>query len=123
MKDYYQYQNTGYKLPKEIYAKTVKTIRAYDYYQGVVNSINNRSEITEKDINNKITAEWYINSIDRALSVYVAVDLREAVFAHVARGVEYIDLEAIYPYSAGTLKRWVQRFVYGVAVEFGEDYR
>lgn len=122
MKDYYQYQNNGYKLPKEIYAKTVKTIRAYGYYKGVINAIENKSEIREKDMNNKVTAEMYVSCIEAALEKYVAREFRGAAFDHVARGIEYPELEMIYYLTTSSMKRWVQRFVYGVAVELGEDY-
>ena len=124
MKDYYQYKKTGYKLPKPIYAKTVKTIQSYDFYQGVVNSVDNKSEskVTVDDANNKAVAEYYINIIDKALQEYVVKELREAIFSHVAREADYIYLSEIYNVSVSVMKRWTQRFIYGVATELGENY-
>lgn len=125
MKSYYQYKNNGYTLPKPIYAKMVKTVRAYEFYKGVVNSVDNKSEIdiTEEDISSKALAENYIASIDRALKAYVISDLREPVFRHVAYSEDYIYLEEKYHRSRSVMKRWTQRFVYGVAIELGENFR
>ena len=78
MKSYYQYKKTDYKLPKPIYAKVVKTIAAYDYYQSVINGIKEKSEnaVTDKDMAIKADAEHYIESIDRALENWVIEPLQ-----------------------------------------------
>lgn len=122
MKDYYQRKKTGYKLPKTVYAKTVKTIQTYDYYQDVINKVNNKSvnKITQKDIDNRNVAEYYINVIDHALITNVHKDYQKPIFDHLVRAAKYIELEELYHFTTSTMKRWTQRFVYGVAKELGE---
>ena len=124
MKSYYQYQKTGYKLPKPIYAKVVKTIAAYDYYQSVITGIKEKSEnmVTDRDMAIKADAEHYIQSIDSALENWVIEPLRKPIFLHVARGIEYAALEDMCYVSASVMKRSTQRFVYGVAKEIGEIF-
>lgn len=124
MKDYYQRKKSEYKLPKPIYAKIVKTIQSYDFYKCVVDAVNSRSEtlVHEFDSVNRATAEYYIENIDDALENCVNEEYRNAVFEHTARNVAYDLLEKKYGISASTMKRWVQRFVYGVAVNLGEDF-
>ena len=124
MKSYYQYKKTDYTLPKPIYAKVVKTIAAYDYYQSVINGIKEKSEnaVTDKDMAIKADAEHYIESIDRALENWVIEPLQKPIFLHVARGIEYTALEDMCYVSASVLKRSVQKFVYGVAKELGEIF-
>ena len=54
---------------------------------------------------------------------YVSDEYRDAVFEHIILGIEYDVLEELYYFDASTLKRWVQKFIYGVAVELGEDFK
>ena len=124
MKDYYQSTRSAYKLPKPIYAKIVKTIQSYDFYRCVVEAVNGLSEATVRELDsvNRATAEYYIENIDDALENCVNEEYRNAVFEHTAREVPYSDLEEIYGISISTMKRWTQRFVYGVAVNLGEDF-
>jgi len=124
MKNYYQSQKSAYKLPKPIYAKIVKTIQSYDFYRCVIDTVDSRSEtsVGEIDAVNKATAAYYIENIDRALESCVHEEYRNAVFEHTAREVEYSLLEEQYGISVSTMKRWTQRFVYGVAVNLGEDF-
>lgn len=50
-------------------------------------------------------------------------DYRECVFEHVVNKVTYEILEEHYFFSISCMKRWVQVYIYGVAVELGEDFK
>ena len=108
MKDYYQYKKLGgYTLKEPLYRKTLHTIRCYSYYASVINDIDNKSETdkTENDIENRIVAQQHINAIEEE---------------HVAYDAEYDYLRRKYYISEGTLKRYAQMFIYGVAVKLGD---
>lgn len=124
MKNYYQYKN-DYKLPGPIYRKTVKTIQAYNYYSSIANTFRTGSihlQQVEKGVINSTHAQHYITAIDSALRDYVQEEYREAVFLHVVYRERYIDLEETYGISESTLKRWVQKFVYGAATYLGDNF-
>lgn len=125
MKSYYQQQKGGFTLPECVYAKTVKEIRCYNYFATLIERIAAKSEIniTEKDIENSVIAKRYVKAVDAALEHYVSDEYRDAVFEHIILGIEYDVLEELYYFDASTLKRWVQKFIYGVAVELGEDFK
>ena len=58
----------------------------------------------------------------QALTSHVREEYRLAIFNHIVEGREYKELEQEYGISISTMKRWTQRFVYGVATELGENY-
>ena len=123
MKDYYQYRNLkGYTLHDALYRKTRQTVRCYHYYMSVINDVDNKSDIikTENDIENRMVAEQNIKAIEEALYEYVKEEYRQAVFEHVAFDAEYKYLQRKYYISEGTLKRYTQMFIYGVAVKLGD---
>ena len=123
MKDYYQYKKLGgYTLKEPLYRKTLHTIRCYSYYASVINDIDKKSETdkTENDIENRIVAQQHINAIEEALNEYVREEYQNAVFEHVAYDAEYDYLRRKYYISEGTLKRYAQMFIYGVAVKLGD---
>ncbi len=124
MKSYYQYQN-GFRLPKSIYQKTVKTIQAYHYYKGIYNSLNHCSDPKNpsKKATDKVTAENYIRVIEESLKEYVQEEYQEPVFLHLTDQIDYLTLEYQYGVSISTMKRWVQRFVYGVATNIGDNFK
>lgn len=130
MKNYYQQKGMGFVLPQPIYRKTVNTIRAYNFYQSLSNQIDEDGEINksldkgkvERLAVNAAMADFFINAIHEALKAFVAEEYREAVLIHLADDVPYCELEEKYGISISTLKRWTQRFVYGVATELGENY-
>ena len=130
MKNYNQVKGGGYVLPPPIYRKMVNTIRAYNFYQSLSNEPDEDGEINkslncgkvEKIAVNAAMGDYYINAIHSALNNYVAYEYREAVLANLTEDIPYYDLEEEYGISVSTLKRWNQRFVYGVATELGENY-
>lgn len=124
MKSYYQFNNY-YTLPPAIYRKTVKTIQAYPYYSSIANSLKTGSAHLckiEKDVVNAAHAQHYIDAIDAALKDYVIDDYREAVFIHAVYRTRYAELEDIYGISESTMKRWVQKFIYGAATYLGDNF-
>lgn len=125
MKSYYQQKKNGFLLDDNIYAKTVREIQCYNTYKKIVRDINNKSpiDITENDVINKSLAEKYIEIFDNTLVKWVDEDYRECVFNHVVNKIIYEELEEEYYLSISCIKRWVQVYVYGVAVELGEDFR
>lgn len=125
MKSYYQQKKNGFLLDENIYAKTVREIQCYNTYKKIVNDINNKSplDITENDVLNKTLAEKYIEIFEAALLKWVDEDYRKCVFEHIVNKVIYEELEEYYFVSISCMKRWVQVYVYGVAVELGEDFK
>lgn len=125
MKNYYQQKKNGFILDDNIYAKTVREIQCYNVYKKIINDVSNKSEIdiTEKDIINKALAEKYIEIFNETLIKWVDEDYRECVFEHVVNRVIYETLEEHYVFSISCMKRWVQVYIYGVAVELGEDFK
>lgn len=109
MKAYYQSKKSTYRLPPPIYQKMVKTVEAYDFYKQLP-----PGSVPE--------AGRVLQAVDHALAVWVQEEYRQAVFLHVAQREPYFRLEKDYGISVSTLKRWTQKFVYGVARELGEDY-
>ena len=130
MKNYYQIKGMGYVLPKPIYRKTVNTIRAYNFYRSLSNQADEDGELNksldrckvERVEVNAAMADFFINAIHEALRDYVVAEYREAVLVHLTEGRTYGDLEEKFGISVSTLKRWTQRFVYGVATVLGENY-
>jgi hypothetical protein len=123
MKNYYQYKN-DFCLPKPIYRKTVKTVQCYDFYKSIANTYSVNSTCgTEKLTVNRMQAQHYVTAVDEALKNYVVEEYREAVFAHLLHRKKYADLEFEYGISTSTMKRWVQKFVYGVATYLGDNFR
>lgn len=123
MRSYYQQLKTDYTLHPAIYAKTVKTIAAYYQYKKIVDTVNNKSDITYDDVNERMVADCYIKAIHKSLRDWVNRDYRKACFDHVVKGIGYIELEEKYYLSISSMKRWVQVFVYGVAKELGEEFQ
>ncbi len=115
MKNYYQQKKTGCKLEPVIYAKTVKLIRCYRHFQKVVSSDEAKTKSGQ-------LAGRYIRTIDLALQRYVPEQYRDAVFAHLVDGVQYMRLEEKHYVSTSTMKRYVQVCVWGVAEELGESF-
>ena len=149
MKNYYQQKKGGWRLEPVIYAKTVKQIGCYRFFQNLIQSYDAESSAA-KDFNHdaassaakdtshdaappqeqtetahleRMAAEQYVRAIDQALQLYVPAEYRNAVFAHLVDGAEYTELEERYFLSASTMKRYVQVFVWGVAEELGENFR
>ncbi|MBQ9060164.1 MAG: hypothetical protein IJ128_03380 [Firmicutes bacterium] len=119
MKNYYQQKKGGWKLEPVIYAKTVKQIQCYRFFQKILEK--------EKQVSGAVVAEnpvaaKYVRAVDRGLERFVPEAYREAVFAHMVDGRSYADLEEACFVSASTLKRYVQAFVWGVAEELGENF-
>ena len=125
MKNYYQQKKGGWNLEPVIYAKTVKQIGCYRFFQQIVKDYESASPERRKEswVMDKVVAEQYLEAIDHGLERYVPAQYRDAVFAHLVDGREYSDLEEQYFVSASTLKRYVQVFVWGVAEELGENFR
>lgn len=125
MKNYYQKRSSGYTLHPQIYAKTIKFIKCYSFFTEYIQKIESMQKIklTENHIVNKNVAEENLNIIRRALEIWVASEYQEAVLMHTAYGYEYSILETKYNISCGCMKKWCQRFIYGVAVELGEDFQ
>ncbi|MGF6376695.1 hypothetical protein M2140_001773 [Clostridiales Family XIII bacterium PM5-7] len=128
MKSYYQPKRIGYRLPPPVYAKTVKFIQCYDFYVGLAN-VDERRSLTalnvEKVAVEKAQAEKYIELIEAALDNCVPAEHKDKVFGFVAREMTYAHLteydeEADIPKNE--MKKWVQRFIWTVARELGEDY-
>lgn len=120
MRYFYQQNMDGWNLPPHEYACTVHKMRCYNSYKEKVNKISNMSEqnITNKDIDEKLTLEGYIKAIEGGLD-YVPEEYKEAVFEHGVNGMYYVVLATQYHTSERTLKRYFQRFVYGVATNLG----
>ena len=114
MKSYYQQRKGGFKLHQRVYEKTIKDIQLYYLCQSKINLLEEKSDL-------KISAK-YKNAVDVALEKYVIKEYRDAVFEHIVNRTEYSVLEEIYYLSTPSMKKWVQRFVYGVAKELGEDF-
>lgn len=124
MKNYYQQQKGGFKLNPKVYAKIRKEIECYRFWEEKINQRESKSilNIPKKEFDNMILAKAKIDIIDKALINYVPEDYRKAVFEHTVDNAEYIDLEDKYHFTTPTIKRYVQRFTYGVAKLLGEDY-
>ena len=125
MKNYYQQKKGGWNMEPVIYAKTVKQIRCYRFFQQIVEDYESASpqRQTEDGLMDKVVAQQYLQAIDQGLQRYVPAEYRPAVFAHMVDGVEYSDLENEYFFSVSTMKRYVQVFVWGVAEELGENFK
>ncbi len=125
MKNYYQQKKGGWCLEPVIYAKTVKQIRCYRFFQQMIRDYAEAGmeERSKMDLQDVMIAEAYVNAIDQGLQSYVPSEYREAVFAHLVDGEEYIDLEDRFFISSSTMKRYVQVFVWGVAKELGENFQ
>lgn len=125
MKNYYQQKKGGFRLEPVIYAKTVKQIGCYRFFKQMIEDYDEASpqQRTETALMDKLVAEQYVRAIDQGLRRYVPEEYREAVFAHLADGAEYTDLEEQYYLSTSTMKRYVQVFVWGVAEELGENFK
>lgn len=124
MKQYYQTKKGGWTLEPVIYAKTIKQIQCYHFFQDVVETVSMMSpaKIRKRDIANKLVAKRYIRAIEDGL-LYIPEEYREAVFLHIVDHVEYEVLESRFYVTARSLKRYVQVFVWGVAEELGENFR
>ena len=124
MKNYYQQKKGGWSLEPVIYAKTVKQIQCYRFFEQIVQRYESASpdRRTEDWMTDKMMAEQYLEAIDLGLQHYVPAQYREPVFSHLVDGAEYLNLEEQYFVSASTLKRYVQAFVWGVAAELGENF-
>lgn len=124
MKNYYQQKKGGWTLEPVIYAKTVKQIRCYRFFQELVENLTEGSPTRQDEsrMADKLVAQQYLTAIDRGLQRYVPAQYREAVFAHMVDGTEYTELEEKYFVSSSTLKRYAQVFVWGVAEELGENF-
>lgn len=124
MKNYYQQKKGGWSLEPVIYAKTIKQIRCYRFFQSIIKEYEAMSpeRRTERSMLDKIVAERYMQAIEEGLRRYVPAEYRPAVFAHLVDDVEYTILEEKHFVSASTLKRYVQVFVWGVAEELGENF-
>ncbi len=124
MKNYYQQEKGGFKLPKEIYHHTRSFIGCYRFFQNTMDLNLNKSlvKITENDLVHIVQAEKHIKLIDEALINYVPKEYRKAVFEHTVDKIEYLELEEKYYLTTPSMKRYVQRFTYGVAKLLGEDY-
>lgn len=150
MKNYYQQKKDGWKLEPVIYAKTVKQIQCYRFFQKILAEEvftadglagdrpaeksfvqetqaeavcvqETRASETVEPAGRQV-AERYVQAVDRALERYVPEAYRDAVFAHMVDGKKYTELEETCFTSASTLKRYVQAFVWGVAEELGENF-
>lgn len=124
MKNYYQQKKGGWCLEPVIYAKTVKQIRCYRFFQQLVREYESaepgrRSEIDLRDV---MTAQQYVRAIEQGLQQYVPAQYRDAVFDHMVDGVEYYELEEKYYLSRSSMKRYAQVFVWGVAEALGENF-
>lgn len=150
MKNYYQQKKDGWKLEPVIYAKTVKQIQCYRFFQKILaeevftadglagDRPAEKSFVQETQAEavcvqetrasetiepaGRQVAERYVRAVDRALEHYVPDTYRDAVFAHMVDGKKYTELEETCFVSASTLKRYVQAFVWGVAEELGENF-
>ena len=116
MKNYYQQKKDGWKLEPVIYAKTVKQIQCYRFFEKIL------AETETSCVREETVAEKYVGAVDRGLERYVPEAYREAVFAHMVDGKSYAELEETSFTSASTMKRYVQAFVWGVAEELGENF-
>ena len=124
MKSYYQISKGGFKLKPPVYAKTVKEIACYRYFEETVKKINQKElqeKLTEKDIYKRATAKLYIKTIEKALNC-IPVKYQKAIFEHLVDRSEYTYLEQKYFVSASTMKRYTQLFVWKVATELDEDF-
>ena len=133
MKNYYQQKKGGWSLEPVIYAKTVKQIRCYRFFRRILEAEDAGAASEGADAVSEgacaalnsaeiAAARQYVDAIDQALERYVPSEYREAVFAHMVDGAEYLDLEERFFVSASTMKRYAQVFVWGVATELGETF-
>jgi len=124
MKQYYQSRNSEWKLEPVIYAKTVKQIQCYRFFQDIVRTVSAMSpaKIRKRDITNKLVAQRYIKAIEDGL-LYIPKEYREAVFLHAVDQVEYKTLERRFYLTERSIKRYVQVYVWGVAEELGENFK
>lgn len=140
MKNYYQQKKGGWSLEPVIYAKTVKQIRCYRFFRRILEAedagaasegADAASQFASAEVEGAgaalnsaeiAAARQYVDAIEQALELYVPSEYREAVFAHMVDGAEYLDLEERFFVSASTMKRYAQVFVWGVATELGETF-
>ena len=121
LKDYYQ-KRGSFLLPEKIYRKVRAEIAAYPEYTQAVRNYEGLSEnkIKEKNTVDKVVADYYISNIINALNS-IPEQFRDPVFEHCALGVDYLDLEDKYFISTGTMKRYVQMYVFGYATLTGDN--
>ncbi|MBQ9015118.1 MAG: hypothetical protein IJ109_03265 [Firmicutes bacterium] len=125
MKNYYQQKKGGWKLEPVIYAKTVKQIQCYRFFQKMLaekSYVREDGILQEAHVTGRQVAEKYVRAVDLGLKRYVPEAYRDAVFAHMVDGKGYAELEETCFTSSSTLKRYVQAFVWGVAEELGENF-
>ncbi|MGL4484936.1 MAG: hypothetical protein ACRCUS_08300 [Anaerovoracaceae bacterium] len=125
MKTWYQFNKNSFSLPRSIYRKTVYTIKAYPIYQAIANSLENSSLIGEEVAKlacDVVTAQSYVEAIDKALSATVHEEFQPMVLDAVIKDRNLMTLAEQYYLTEGMIKRWKQVFIYTVADNLGDNY-
>lgn len=115
MKNFYQQKKGGWRLEPVIYAKTLKQIRCYRYFQRMLLE----GSCPPSSLDN---LRRYMSAVEQSLTSYVPEAYRLAVFAHLVDDMDYHFIEEHFFVSIPTLKRYTQVFIWGVAECLGENY-
>ena len=123
-KDYYQSTNGGFRLEPSTYRLMSWQARGYPAYVQKLEELENKNpyKITPQDIADKADLEKAIMILESSIEKYVEEPCREAVKEHSWYAVVYVDLEDKYFLTTATMKRAVQKYIWGLAQEFGKDF-
>lgn len=123
-KDYYQSENGGFRLDPSTYRMLAWQARRYPDFKQKLFALENMNplKVKKEDIADKIDIERHIKILEESIDRYVEEPYREAVKEHSWYAVEYTDLEEKYFCSISAMKRAVQKYVWGLAQEYGEDF-
>lgn len=123
-KDYYQSNNGGFRLDPSTYRFMAWHARRYPMFLQRLEELENKNplKITTKDIVDKADVERHIRILEESIGKYVEEDYQKAVEEHSWYAVEYFDLEDKYHADTSTMKRAVQKYIWGLAQEYGEDF-
>lgn len=124
-RNYYQYKKGGFTLHPSTYRSIAWKVRQYPMFIDEIAKINAKSplKITQKDSINRVAMEEQLSIMEKALEKYVPYELREPVKEHCFYAVEYEDLVDKYSWSRSSIARAVQMYIWGVAQEYGEDFK
>lgn len=119
----YKQPKTRFTLAGSAYKITITRISSYGEYLDIINEVKTKSLnlITNKDIENKCIAEFYVRCIERGL-LWINEDKRGIIWEFVTGDTSFKELSYKYNYSEEYLRECYQRYVYGVGFELGENF-
>ena len=126
MKNYYQPhggKKGEYAIRGNTYRRIWYLIADYPYFKAVQRGEiplqhfpDERNSVTENQAVERSNFDAYIEAIEKAMES-IPGEYVESVTAHIMYHAKYKDFDFV---SEGTLKKWVQIFIWHVAKELGE---